>query len=125
MVTVSEDAFQPYNGTVFNLTGVLQLDTSIVNTDVIVTWVWSLDGQELDRQNTFAPLHEITISFNPLTTNSSGLYSLHLIVDPIDTTYVAGNINSTTYNLSVQSEFLKLITYQLIKPFDTTDFPFI
>ena len=111
-MTVSEGAFQPYNGTVFILTGMLELDTSLVDTVVVLTWIWSLNGEELDRWYTNTLPHRITIPFNPLTTNSSGLYSLNVDVDPFDPAFIIPNRNSsTTYNLSVQSELLILITY--------------
>ena len=107
---MNEGDFQPYNGTVFNLTGVLQLDLNIVDTDVTVMWVWSLNGRELDTQTTSASPHEITISFNPLATNSSGLYSLNLTIMPNNPLYVRGNNDSsTTYNLNVLSEFNSLL----------------
>ena len=90
---MNEGDFLPYNGTVFSLTGVLQLDKNIVDTGVSVMWVWSLNGRELDTQTTSASPHEITISFNPLATNSSGLYSLNLTIMPNNPLYVTYNLN--------------------------------
>ena len=106
MVTVNEGPSPAYNGTVYNLTGVLQLDTSIVDTGVTVMWVWSLNGQILVTQSTSAAPHRITISFNPLATNNSGLYDLNLNLVPINPQYVEGNNDSsTTHRLTVLSEF--------------------
>ena len=120
---MNEGDFLPYNGTVFSLTGVLQLDTNIVDTDITVMWVWSLNSRELDTQTTSASPHEIIISFNPLATNSSGRYSLNLTIMPNNLQYVEGNSDSsTTYNLNVLSEFwiFNSLLYSL-----NEDFPFI
>ena len=100
-------AYPPYNGTVFNLTGEIQLDTAVVDTSVMVWWVWSLDGQEEDRQRTMSPSdHQITITFEPLATNSSGVYFLNLTVRPVENLdYVIQNDDSSTsYNLAVEGE---------------------
>ena len=106
MVLVNEGPFPAYNGTVYNLTGVLQLDTAIVDTGVNVMWEWSLNGQVLLRRNTSAAPHMITIPFNPLATDNSGLYSLNLNILPRDPQYVIGNSDSsTTHTITVLSEF--------------------
>jgi hypothetical protein len=103
---VSEGSFPAYNGTVYNLTGMLQLDTSIVDTDVMVMWEWSLNGQVLVRMSTSTAPHVITISFTPLATNDSGHYSMNLNQLPSNPQYVVGNNDSsTTYHLIVLSEF--------------------
>jgi hypothetical protein len=104
---VSEGSFPAYNGTVYNLTGMLQLDTSIVDTDVMVMWEWSLNGQVLVRMSTTAAPHVITISFTPLATSDSGLYSMNLTQLPSNPQYVVGNNDSsTTHCVDVLSEFL-------------------
>ena len=104
---VSEGSFPAYNGTVYNLTGMLQLDTSIVDTDITVIWEWSLNGQVLLNRSTSAAPHMITIPFIPLATNDSGLYSMNLNQLPTNPQYIVGNgDSSTTYRLTVLSEFL-------------------
>ena len=105
-VTVDEGPFPAYNGTVFNLTGVVQLNTALVDTEVTVLWVWSLNGEELERQSTTSSPHQITISFQPLATNSSGQYLLNLTIIPRDSEYVIGNNDShALYNLVVLRKF--------------------
>ena len=109
---MNEGFFPAYNGTVYNLTGVLQLDTTIVDTDVTVMWVWSINGQVSVRQSTSAAPHRITIPFNPLATDNSGLYHLNLNIVPGNPQYIEGNNDSsTTYGLTVLSEF------EFLKPF--------
>ena len=107
-MVVNEGSFPAYNGTVFNLTGIVQLDLAVVDIDVTVVWVWSLTSKEMERQNTTSSPHQITISFQPLATNSSGLYRLNLTILPINSEYVVGNSDSSTsYNLVVQRKFWK------------------
>ena len=107
---VSEGSFPAYNGTVYNLTGMLQLDTSIVDTDITVIWEWSLNGQVLLNQNTSAAPHMITIPFIPLATSDSGLYSMSLNQRPTNPQYVVLNSDSsTTYSLTVLSEFIAIL----------------
>ena len=106
VVTVNESPFPAYNGTVYNLTGILQLDTAIVDTGVNVMWEWSLNSQVSLRQSTSAVPHMITIPFNPLAMDDSGLYSLNLNIQPINPQYVIGNSDSsTTHSLTILSEF--------------------
>ncbi len=103
---VREGSFPAYNGTIYSLTGVLQLDTSIVDTNVTVMWEWSLNGQVLVRMSTFAAPHMITIPFTPLATNDSGLYSMNLTQLPTNPQYVVENRDSSIkYHLIVLSEF--------------------
>ena len=106
VVTVNESPFPAYNGTVYNLTGILQLDTAIVDTGVNVMWEWSLNSRVSLRQSTSAAPHMITIPFNPLAMDDSGLYSLNLNILPINPQHVIGNNDSsTTHSLTVLSEF--------------------
>ena len=115
VVMVNEGPFPVYNGTVYNLTGVFQLDTSIVDTNVTVMWVWSLNDQVSLRWSTFAAPHRIIIPINPLATDSSGLYSLNLNIVPRNSSYVTGNSDSsTTYRLTVLREFWILIISETI-----------
>ena len=103
---MSESSFPAYNGTVYNLTGMLQLDTSIVDTAITVIWEWSLIGQVLVQMSTSTAPHMITVPFIPLATNDSGLYSMDLNQMPTNSQYIVGNSDSsTTYRLIVLSEF--------------------
>ena len=105
-MTVVEGPFRPYNGTVFNLTGLIQLDTNVVNTGVTVVWVWSLGGIVVETQTTTSLT--ITLTFEPLTTHSSGQYLLNLTVIPTENmNYVLQNNNSSTfYDLVVERKFI-------------------
>ena len=89
----------PYNGTIFTLTGVVHLDQS-VDTDILVSGVWSSsDGS----QETKAPPYPTNLTFQPLTSDSSGEYTLTVSVRPLDNSpFIVGNNGSTTYNLEVQ-----------------------
>ena len=93
----------PYNGTIYNLTGTIQLDMNIVNTDIIVvTWVWTLPGEALRVFETVSPLYHSVLMFQPLATNSSGEYHLTVTLRSQNNTgYVTESSASTTYNISV------------------------
>ena len=95
---------RPYNGTVFNLTGEIQLDLGVVNTDITVIWVWSLGGELLETQTTASSSpHQITLIFQPLASDSSGEYILTVTIRPLDNfPFIVENNGSTTYNLVVQ-----------------------
>ena len=91
----------PYNGTVFTLTGVVQLDQS-VDTDVTVLGVWSSGAAP---QETTSPpyAYRTNLTFQPLTSDSSREYTLNVTVRPSDNSpFIVGNSDSTTYNLVVQ-----------------------
>ena len=115
MVTVTKDRFRPYNGTVFNLTGSLQLNETVINTDITIVWVWSLDGEQLHNRRTTSSTLQVTLTFEPLTMLSSGRYYLNLILLPIENSeYVIRNSNSGTfYDLMVEGKKL-IITGSLI-----------
>ena len=104
IITVS-DPFTPYNGTVFTLTGVVQLDQS-VDTDITVSGVWSSgDGP----QETTSPPYPTNLTFQPLTTDSSGEYILTVTVRSSDNSpFIVENNSSATYNLVVQRKSLNL-----------------
>lgn len=92
----------PYNGTIFDLTGAIQLDMSTVNTGVEATWVWSLGGETLESQQTVTPPHQTVLRFQPLATDSSGMYSLSVTLRSLDnSSYIAENSGSTVYSLTV------------------------
>ena len=100
-VTVTSD-LTPYNGTFFNLTGAIWLDVNIVNTGIVATWTWSLVGKTLESEETVALPHQTVLRFQPLATNSSGLYSLSVTLRSLDNSdYIAENSGSTVYILTV------------------------
>lgn len=106
-MSISDHGLKPYNGTVFSLTGEVQLNISVVNTDITVLWVWSHGGRTLKTASTTSPSpHRLTIEFIPLATNSSGRYHLNMTVVPVDNAeYVIGNSDSgTSYDLVVESK---------------------
>ena len=89
----------PYNGTVFTLTGVVQLH-QIVDTDITVLGVWSSGGSPL--QTTSQP-YQTNLTFQPLTSNSSGEYLLTVTVRHSDNSpFIIGSSGRATYNLVVQ-----------------------
>ena len=108
-VKLSDRSLQPYNGTVFNLTATVQHDLTLVNADRTIAWIWSKNGRVLETKTTKSPSsHRITITFQPLVSNSSGQYLLNLTVIPKDSSaYIIGNSDSwTSYDLTVESELL-------------------
>ena len=57
------------------------LNLTVVDTDITVMWTWSYDGGVLETRATTSPSpHQITITFRPLTTDSSGRYYLNVTV---------------------------------------------
>lgn len=103
MSVTGPDSMLPYNGTIYNLTGTIQLDMSIVNTDVIIaTWVWTLAGETLRFFNIAPSLYQSVLMFRPLATNSSGEYNLTVTLRPLNNTdYIIESSASNTYNISV------------------------
>ena len=83
----------PYNGTVFNLTGAIQLDMNIVNTDITAIWVWALGEETLEIQNTTSLYQIASTTFRPLTTYSSGLNVTVMSSD--NSVYIAENSGYT------------------------------
>lgn len=107
VVSVVGQSVTPYNGTVFTVTGALQLDKSIVNLDTTATWVWSFRGTMLKYQETVSPLHESVFTFQPLATDSSGEYTISVTLAPTDNSaLIVENSISATYNLFVLRKFL-------------------
>ena len=100
---IGPDSVIPYNGTIYNLTGTIQLDTSIVNVDIIIaTWVWTLDGETLRSFEIVSPLYQSVLMFTPLATNSSGVYHLTVTLRSLNNTnYITESSASNTYNISV------------------------
>lgn len=103
MSVTGPDSVIPYNGTIYNLTGTIQLDMSIVNMDIIVaTWVWTLAGETLGVFETVAPVYQSVLMFRPLATNSSGEYHLIVTLTSLNNTdYITESSASTTYYISV------------------------
>ena len=92
----------PYNGTVFNLTGVILLDRNIIDSDVIAIWVWSYDGAILERLETRSQPYSASLVFEPLATNSSGEYSLAVTIQSSDRSdYIVANSGSIVFSLMV------------------------
>lgn len=91
----------PYNGTNFNLTGVVRLD---VHVDTVVTamGVWS-PGDD-SQESTLSP-YPTDLTFEPLATNSSGEYTLTVTVSPSDNSqFILSSNGNTSYNLVVERE---------------------
>ena len=85
----------------------LDLDLTVVDTDVMVLWVWSLDRREVETQRTMSPsARQIVITFEPLATDSSGLYYLNLTVLPAENSdyIIQNNDSSTSYDLVVEGK---------------------
>ena len=92
----------PYNGTNFNLTGTIQMDVDMMDTDIAITWVWSLTEKTLRIHNTTL-CSQSTITFEPLTTYSSGLYNLLVTIQSISNSlYIIESCASTVYHLTLQ-----------------------
>lgn len=97
----------PYNGTVFNLTSAIQLDRSNVDIGIAVSWRWSLGENTLRIQETLLAPHQSSLSFQPLATNSSGVYRLSVTLTPLDDSpFIVESSNSSTYDLSVLRKYL-------------------
>ena len=73
MVSVVEHPI-PYNGTVFTLSGVAQLDQS-VDTNVTAVGIWSYSDDQLVA---VSPPYKFSVVFQPLATDSSREYILNV-----------------------------------------------
>ena len=105
-VAVTPQSRIPYNGTVYNLTGSMQLDTSNVDIDIVVTWEWSLRGQTLRSTETISAPHVSVLSFEPLATNSSGDYSLSVTVRPLNgSDFITDSSVVAIHSLNVLREY--------------------
>ena len=99
------DSLTPYNGTVFTLTGVVQLHQS-VDTAVTVVGMWS-SGDGSQETIATSPPYPINLTFRPLTSSSSGEYVLTVTVRPSDNSqFIVESNGSTTYNLMVQRKLI-------------------
>ena len=101
-VSVLDPPATPYNGTNFTITGMIQLDQN-VDTDITASGMWSSSDEP---QETISPPYPTSLTFQPLATNSSGVYTLTVSVRPSDNSpYMVGNNGSTIYNLVVRRKF--------------------
>lgn len=92
----------PYNGTNFNLTGMIQMDMDVLDTDIATIWKWSLGETTLKIHNTTLCCQN-NITFEPLTTYSSGHYNLQVTVQSLSNSlYHTESCSSTIYHLTVQ-----------------------
>ena len=106
-VSITRGPYPHYNGTVFSLTCELDLDLTVVDTDVMVVWAWSLNRREVETQRSMSPsARQIVLTFEPLATDSSGLYYLNLTVLPAENSdyIIQNNDSSTSYALVVEGE---------------------
>lgn len=93
----------PYNGTVFTLNGVAQLDDS-VDTNVMAVGIWS-DSD--NPQVTTSPPFITSLEFQPLASGSSKEYTLNVTIRPTDnSSFIVANSISIVYNLIVQRKFV-------------------
>ena len=100
-ILVTSSSPTPYNGTIFSLTGAIQLDTSNVDIDIAATWQWSLGEMTLLEETLSSPLQSV-LSFLPLATNSSGEYRLSVTLAPlVNSSSIVQSSGSHLYNLSV------------------------
>ena len=90
-----------------------------MNTGIVATWTWSLGGKTLESEETVAPPHQTVLRFQPLATNSSGLYSLNVTLRSLDNSdYIAENSGSTVYSLTLCYVSDCMQTYTCIHPND-------
>ena len=102
MSVTGPDSVIPYNGTSYNLTGTIQqLDMSIVNTEIVTTWLWTLAGVMIRDFDVVSP-HQSVLMFQPLATNSSGEYHLTVTLRSLNNTdYITESSASNTYSIFV------------------------
>ena len=82
-----------------------QLNLTVVDTETTVMWTWSYNGGVLETRATTSPSpHQITTTFRPLTTDSSGRYSLNVtVVSARSPEYIRENSDGgTLYDLIVE-----------------------
>ena len=94
----------PYNGTLFTLSGIASLDSS-VDTDVTAVGIWSDDGSP---QVTTSPPYQTNLEFRPLATDSLDEYILNVTFRSSDSSpFIIENTGSIVYSLIVQRKFVK------------------
>ena len=99
IVSIINPSLPPYNGTNYALTGMVEVDEN-VDTAVTVTVVWSSNS---GPQETISPPYLTSLTFAPLTPNSSREYTLSVTVRSSGSSaFIQSNTGSSTYNLIVQ-----------------------
>ena len=122
-VVITGNSITPYNGTVFNLTGAIQMDMRIVN--ITATWEWSFGETMLMYQETITPPHESIFKFQPLASNSSGNYILRVTLTPLDNfLFVIENSITVVYNLSVLRKYSEFIHVEMQSQHDILYFTY-
>ena len=92
----------PYNGTVFTLSGIAQLNHS-VDTNVTAVGIWTDNDSP---QVTTSPPYLTSLEFQPLTSDSSKEYTLNITLRPTDnSSFVTVSNASIIYSLIVQRKF--------------------
>ena len=95
----------------FKITGVVQLDQN-VDTAVTTSGMWSSSGGVL--QDSTSP-YPTSLTFHPLATNSSGVYTLTVTIRPSDNSqYIVGNNGSTSYSVVVRRKLKLDYFYSII-----------
>ena len=99
------DPVTPYVGTIFTLTGVVQLNP-FIDTNVTVLGEWSPGNV---TQESTDPPFPIDLLFQPLAIDSAGEYILAVTVRPLENSeFILESNGSTTYNLTVTREFVNV-----------------
>ena len=107
----------PYNGTIFTLSGVASLGSS-VNTDVTAVGIWSAADDDGSPQVSTSPPFQINLEFRPLATDSSNEYILNVTFRPSDESpFIIENNGSIVYDLMVQCKQEKIIMCMVFKWF--------
>ena len=96
------DHTTPYNGTNFTLTAETELHPN-VDTNITVARTWySSNGKEVQLE-TISPPYLTNLKFQPLATNSSGVYTLIITVQPLDnSSFIVDSFGAMSYNLTVR-----------------------
>ena len=109
LVSICDHA-TPYNGTIFTLTAMIEVDTMHVATEVMTMVTWSHDDyygvSVLVDISTQTSSSWVNLTFQPLTANSSGNYTLNATVMPISSDFILESNRITFYNLIVQRAFI-------------------
>ena len=85
-----------------------------VDSAVTVSGMWNNSG-DISQETTTSLPYLTNLTFQPLATNSSGVYTLTISVTPSDNSpYIIGNSGSTSYNLVVIRKFANCINLNCI-----------
>ena len=108
-----EEETSPYNGTVFNVSCIVRLDSSM-DSAVVISSEWTLPADpDTARAFYFTERvskieHRNTLTFAPLSSRDSGVYVCHANVSG-GSEFVTGTAHSqATHTLSVESEYIIL-----------------